>query len=330
MKKARQYRLLKKRLDEYGLERVFHHMGSLLKDIKVDSSEGVDITDRINQVGQDTMIKLLLGKALNDTNLFQQWFGNSFKVIKELDPNYGSKDDFYRELHVKMLAFIRSTPVGQALGDVENKEELENELIHYVMWLSTGGIELSFKSALNFFSNLDKEIQEEMTEEAEEFLDECEYKKNFKFYLKKKLPVISRFALEAFRLEPAAANLRAQARKDFVVTSLNGRYLIKKGTYLQGNVLTIQRNPEIFKDGTEFNIERNQRKVKRNFFTFGGPYYQRPKIRNRKCLGQELAINFLKMFMLHITQCEVEVDSIVSTSTGKTGEYIIKVNKFQC
>ena len=71
-------------------------MGNLFKSIEpIDTSTPVDITSNIDQITQDTMVKLILGAPLGDPDLFNRWFSISVKVIQNLDPNYGSLNATY-------------------------------------------------------------------------------------------------------------------------------------------------------------------------------------------------------------------------------------------
>eukprot|EP00111_Clytia_hemisphaerica_P003290 TCONS_00009382-protein len=329
-KKARQYQLLKNRLETYGLHSTFKDIQSYLKEIEVDSENTpIDIANQIAKISQDAMTKLLLGKRINNFDLFTNWFGSSLKVIKELDPTYGSKDELYQELYTQMLAYIQSTPVAKQLEDTEDKVNLENELMFFTIWLAAGGVQFSFRSALKYWAELEEEEREDLEAEIEKFMDKYNHENHFVHNLNRKLPLLTKFVMEVIRLEPAAAVIRGQARRDFIVTTSNGRYQIKQGTYLQADVVSAQRNPIKFKDADEVKLDRHSKNVKKYFYTFGGPYRQRATKTNHKCLGQTLAIDFIKMFLIHTTQCDVEIDSI-QTSTSKTGGHDIKVTKFKC
>ena len=113
-------------------------MGNLFKSIEpIDTSTPVDITSNIDQITQDTMIKLILGAPLGDPDLFNRWFSVSVKVIQNLDPNYGSLNTTYIERYEEMMNFGRSTPVGKTLGRSKNKDLFQKEAMFFTCLLYT-------------------------------------------------------------------------------------------------------------------------------------------------------------------------------------------------
>ncbi|XP_066932333.1 uncharacterized protein [Clytia hemisphaerica] len=298
--------------------------------VYVDSDKPVDISNEIGQINQDTMIKLLLGKPLNNQPLFSQWFSTTQKLIRKLDPNYGSKDEIYKQLHEKVIEFVRTTPVAQQLRNTPHKATLEKELMFFTFGFAAGGVELAMKAVFHYWKDLPSIQQKQITNEAKRFLSKRLTRGNFGNLMRHRIPFITKFVMEVLRSDTPVSNVFGIARKDFVVSSMNGRYLIKKGTHLQGNVLSVQRNPIIFtQDNEGFSMVRNQTVVKRNFFAFGGPYSQRVTVINNKCFGQELGINFLQMLVLQISQCDVKIESTPQL-LPKTGLYSIDVSKFKC
>ena len=304
-------------------------MGNLFKSIEpINSPTPVDITSKIDQITQDTMIKLILGAPLGDPDLFNRWFSVSVKVIQNLDPNYGSLNATYIERYEEMMNFVRSTPVGKTLGRSKNKDLFQKEAMFFTMWLATGGVVAGQRASLRFLTDLSASDRKLIQDEADGF-HRC-LKRGHKFnncFVRTKF--IDQFVMEVLRLETPVANVRGRAIKDFVLTSLNGRYQIKKGDWLIGNVLSAQRDPEFFKNHSSFDMHRSQRNTKENFFTFGGPYYQKPTPTNHKCIGQRLAISFMKMFILHFTQCDAKLGPLVQ-SPSKTSRVQINASKFSC
>ena len=303
-------------------------MGKMFKSFTpIDSEEPVDITTSIDQITQDTMIKLILGAPLGDPELFVSWFSISLKVIESLDPNYGSLDEVYKERYEEMMKFIRSTPVVKSFKHSKNRELYENEAMFFTIWLAAGGTVLGQKASLRFLEALSEEDRKLIQDEADHF-HQCIKSHDF-HHCFSCTKYIDRFVLEVLRLETPVANVRGQAIKDFVLTSLNGRFEIKKGDWLIGNVLSAQRDPKFFKDHATFDMHRNERNTKKNFFTFGGPYHQDVTFTNHKCIGQKLAMSFMKMFILHFTQCDSTLGPLVQ-SPSKTGGVQIYASKFSC
>ena len=320
---------MRRRLQTFGLDNVFKYMGRMFAGIKpIDSSSPVDITSQIDQITQDTMIKLLLGAPLKNPALFNKWFLTSFKIIKELDPNYGVSDEAYKKIFEEMMAFIRTTPVVKGFRHKSNFAELEKEMMFFTIWLAAAGVVLGQKASLKFYAELSKEDLSLIEDDAGKFFACLQRRRNFNACFSR-LDSIDRFVMEVLRLESPVANVRARARKDFVLTSLHGRFQIKKGDWIQGSVLTAQRGPEFFKDHAKFDMHRNQRNTKKNFFAFGGPYHQKPTLRNHKCLGQSIATSFMKMFILHLTQCDTKLGPLLQSPT-KTGGVLINASKFDC
>ena len=131
------------------------------------------------------------------------------------------------------------------------------------------------------------------------------------------LPLITGFALETIRLNNPVTAISARARHDFILTSLNGRFKIKKDDYLLANIIGVMQNPNRLSNADSFDMRRNARDLKRNIFGFGGPYGQKATLENHKCPGQKIAIDFMKMFVLHLTKCDVEPSTSIPLSVVK-------------
>ena len=304
-------------------------MGQLFASIKpIDSAEPVDVTSKMDKIIQDTMTRLLLGTPLNNPGLFTKWFSTTIKVIKDLDPTFGQSDATYKAVHKEMMSYIRSTPVAKNIKNSHDKEYLENEILFFSMWLAAGGVVLGQRSSLRFYRELSDKDRNLIRKEAVGFYRCLHYRKHFNKCFDR-LHYTERFVMEVLRLESPVANVGGRAIRDFVITSLHGRFQIKKGDWLQGNVLTAQRCPHVFKENSKFNMHRNVQNTKNNFFDFGGPYFQKSTLQNHKCIGQNLAISFMKMFLLHFTRCDVDLGPILQSPT-KTGGIIIKASKLKC
>ena len=304
-------------------------MGSLFASIKpVESTVPVDVTLQLDTITLDTMTELLLGAPLNNPLLFAKWFPTTVKVIKELDPNYGKSDAEDKVLYEEIMKFIRNTPVAKEVKDSPNKNYLENEMMFFALWQAAGGVVLGQRSLLRFYKDLSTKDRSYIQQEADWFYMCLQKSKPFNECFSRLL-YVEKSVMEVLRLESPVANIRGRAIRDFLITSLYGRFQIKKGDWLQGNVVTAQRSPRIFEDSTKFSMHRNLYKTKKNFFDFGGPFYQKPTFPNHKCTGQHIAINFMKMFLLHFTRCDENLGPILQSPT-KTGGILVKATKLKC
>jgi len=329
IKKIRQYRLLNDRTKKLGLYGIFKIIRQeMKKQPRIASSSGkpASINNAINEVTVNTFTRVFLGKALNDYELFKQWFGISVVLKPVLDPTFGSRNAEYKEIANKMFKFVKSTPIIKKAAKSTDTTTMEKEFIWFTMWLGAEGVRRAHISMVKRFHTMTNKQKAMIQDEAARFFSSLERHGSRSFsWLYKGLKVIDTFVLEMIRLESPVLTIHGRARKDFVVNSMNGRYQIKKDDYLQALVHSAMRNPKIFgEEGKdELDLKRNRNKIKKNMFAFGGPFYQRPRPENHKCIGQDTALNIMKLMVLNLARCHLNVDAV-----DASGDII--ANNFTC
>ena len=171
-----------------------------------------------------------------------------------------------------------------------------------------------------------------MIAEVDQFNDTCSESMDDRL---KALDVVDRFTLEVFRYAPPVTQVQAKASKDFVLDSLQGKYVIKKGTFLTGYSYGAQRDPKTFRCPHQFTATSGDKEhCKRNFFAFGGPFNMKPRNDNRKCLGQDTSLDMVKMFVTMFAKCEIEaVSSLkfteITANRNVASDEPLRVSKFE-
>ena len=307
-KKQGMWNILYRAEEKYGNKGLYEllkkHWESVLPLIK---DEDTNVDNLIDVVTVRTLTEYFFDKAFDlDLKTYLLWF---LKGVTPKNVQAPSMDEETELLSQKMYDYLDSTPWAKEVlpqllkEDKRSAEDLKSEALFFAFGFSAFGLKSGMSSAVPLFLLLEDDIKSKMMLEIDQF--NADDGKS----MDEKLDAFAsgtKFALEVFRYLPSVTANHAKASKDFVLESLQGRYLIKKGTCLTGYPYGVQRNPQTFRCPRQFTMTGDQEHCKRNFFAFGGPYNQEPTNQNRKCLGQNISLMMVKMFVTLFAKCNIE------------------------
>eukprot|EP00111_Clytia_hemisphaerica_P000818 TCONS_00002395-protein len=337
-KKLGMLRILKSAEKKYGIEGLFKilkkHWDFVLPLIK---NNQTNVDDLIHVITVRTLTEYFFDKPFDlDLKVYVIWFLRG--LTPKNDPNQ-KLDDLGKKVTEQMYSYIDSTPWAKnhlprllRWDKRKNRETLKSEALFFAFIFSAFGLRSAIASTVPLYLNLDKATKSIILKEVNTF-----HEANGKS-MDEKLEdffITDRFVTEVFRFLPPVTQVFGRARKDFTLDSLQGRYTVKKGTYLTGYPYGAQRDPYTFRLPNLFTTTGDQSQVKENFFAFGGPYYQKARVHNRKCLGQEISLNMAKMFVALFARCDIEAVSSLKFTESNPQRVIasdepLKVNKFKC
>ena len=309
------------------------HWDSVLPSIK---DEKTNVDNLIDVVTVRTLTEFFFDKAFDlDLKVFLMWF---YKGMTPKNNPGMAADEETEQLSKQMYDYLDSTPWAKEVlpqllrEDKRSAEVLKGEALFFAFVFSAYGMKSGMSSAVPLFLNLDEEMKTKMIKEVDQFNgkdDEKSIDEKLKAF-----SAVDRFALEVFRYLPPVTQVHAKASKDFVLDSLQGRYMIKKGTFLTGYTYGAQRDPKTFRCPHEFAMTGDQEHCKRNFFAFGGPFNMEPSNENRKCLGQDISLNMVKMFVTMFAKCKIEPVSSLKFTESNAKRVIasdepLRVKKFE-
>ncbi|XP_066913174.1 uncharacterized protein [Clytia hemisphaerica] len=336
-KKAGMWKILSMAEEKYGNEGLYKilkkHWESVLPLIK---DEETNVDNLIDAVTVKTLTEFFFDKAFDlDLKTFLVWF------IKGLTPKNTpglELDDVGKQATNQMYDYMDSTPWAQNIlpellkTDSRDAETLKSEALFFAFIFSAFGLKSGLSSTIPLFLNLDDDTRNKILEEIDAFNQDDGKSMDKKL---KVFDVTDRFATEVFRYLPPVVQVQGRAKKDFVLNSLQGKYVVKKGSYMTGYSYGAQRNQNAVRCSYQFSTTGDQKHIQENFFAFGGPFNQEPQNDNRKCLGQHISLNMTKMFVALFARCEIEVVSSLKFTESNPTRVIasdepLRVSEFQC
>ena len=339
-KKEGMMKILDRAMNDLGWQGLFNifqkHWKAALPLIK---DENTNVENLIDDVTLDAFCEFFFGAPFAlPIGAFFKWFMIGLTPKSKTPPE--KLDAESQKIVDAVYNWLDSTPFAKNVlpeflkTDSRSAEELKSEALAFCFVFAAFGMRSGLASSLSLYLNVNELTKNRIKRESRKF-----FSPNNKRCMNKKLAelkVIERFATEVYRFYPPVEQVFARAKKDFVLDSLQGRYMVKKGTYITGYSYGAQRDSRVFRSPERFYTRRNTRNVKRNFFTFGGPYKMKPTKNNRKCLGQEVALNMTKMFVAMFSQCDIVPASNTaftekSSPTRKVAsDEPLRVKKFSC
>ena len=341
IKKRGMWKILQRAQRNKGYQGLYEilkkHTSEVLSTVKGDRT---DIEPLLDLIKVRTITEYFFDKAFDlSLEVSSAWFAQSFTPKNKPDAKLTEKA---KGLNKLMYDYIDRTPWGKYTirskqyrrGDRRSLETLKSEALFFAIVFSAfpfsfsnGALSLrsGLASSIPLFVGLNNATRATLLKEVDRF------NQNDGKSMKEKLGdfhAMDRFVLEVYRLFPPLTQVFARARTNFILDSLQGRYFIKKGTYFIGYSYGAQRDPDTFRFPNEFTMTGDEEHTKNNFFTFSGLFYQKPTFSNRKCLGQYLEMNLLKMFLSIVSKCEIELVSSPAQILVKKERVLVK--KFKC
>ena len=314
------------------------HTSEVLSSVK--QCDQTDIEPLLDYIKVRTVTEYFFDKAFDlSLEVSSAWFAQSTSLKSKPEAKLTEEG---KRLNKLMYDYIDRTPWGKyTVTDPQYRKEdprsldtLKSEALFFAIIFSAfpfsfsnGAMSLKsgLASSIPLFAGLNNETRAHLLKEVDLFNQKdgkCIEEKLGAF------DAMDRFVLEVYRLFPPLTQVFARAKTNFILDSLQGRYFIKKGTYFIGYSYGAQHDPKTFRFPNEFTMTGDVEHTKNNFFTFAGPYHQKPTFSNRKCLGQDLEMNLLKMFLSIVTKCEIEFVSNPAQILVKKERVLVK--KFKC
>lgn len=107
------------------------------------------------------------------------------------------------------------------------------------------------------------------------------------------MPLVASTVFEALRIDPPVPYQYARAKKDFVVSSHDARFKIKKGEFLGGVNWAVSRDPKVFKsDPATFMPRRfmgpEGEKLLDHLVWSNGRQTGESSVNNKQCAGKDI------------------------------------------
>ena len=309
--KRNYYKIYRHAYEKYGLEWLFNvlkHKFDASFPIQGVNAPQVPVEQILDGIAISSFAHFMFGKDFTEFKLFAQYS----KVFSVNNPPTDQDEDIIN----RMFEVIAETPLIKdelktVFGRGKDKNEAIAEAIFGVLGAGVSGLRFAMNSIAPLLLNLKAEDRNRITEEANTFFEKGNTK-SFDEKLKNAV-FIERFVLEMIRyIGGALGHIIFEANSDFIINSYNGYYRIYKGQTIIVQHYASQRNPDTFRFPDQFTLTGNEEYLKENFFAFSGPYHQKPKYRNRKCPGQDLALSMVKMYVIHLARCDIDPASDLS------------------
>ena len=314
--------VLKHRLENVTLAEMSKVVQEKFESIDLTKKDDFDFERAIDSIGFSYTSFVILGEVLPDVDAYREWFGRCI--------HSNLKDKFLwlftcgtdRRVAQKNLDIVNKTPTVQNIQEIlpnlsktDTVEGQSLELMHNLYFNGPPVLAEYFISCIaRFHDSLTDDERQAIIVEAEDFLkkDPTTYEATFD-----KLDLIDSFVFEVLRMNPIhVCGSHGRARKDFIMESSTGKFKVYKGELITDFVFAMHRDPNVFDEPTKFKMTRDKQHVKEYLVPFGGPYLQKATFTNSKCPGQDLMVTAMKLFVIHMTKCTMDVKSDV-TYTGK-------------
>ena len=314
--------VLKHRLENVTLAEMSKVVQEKFESIDLTKKDDFDFERAIDSIGFSYTSFVILGEVLPDVDAYREWFGRCI--------HSNLKDKFLwlftcgtdRRVAQKNLDIVNKTPTVQNIQEIlpnlsktDTVEGQSLELMHNLYFNGPPVLAEYFISCIaRFHDSLTDDERQAIIVEAEDFLkkDPTTYEAAFD-----KLDLIDSFVFEVLRMNPIhVCGSHGRARKDFIMESSTGKFKVYKGELITDFVFAMHRDPNVFDEPTKFKMTRDKQHVKEYLVPFGGPYLQKATFTNSKCPGQDLMVTAMKLFVIHMTKCTMDVKSDV-TYTGK-------------
>ena len=137
------------------------------------------------------------------------------------------------------------------------------------------------------------------------------------------LKTIESFVLEVLRLHPPAHKIFGIARRQFIISSQFKQFTIPEGSLLCGDIYHSHRDAHYFNNPYNFDCKRFKQtpELKDHLFSFGG-IFSNKDLATHNCLGQHLAMEILKISVVHLCFYDIEATVMPVWSGTKYGRLI--------
>lgn len=181
-----------------------------------------------------------------------------------------------------------------------SKEETIHNLLFVLGFNAFGGFTVFFPSLFSTIGS-DPELQVKLREEVR---SKIKPGTELTFESIKDLELVSSVVYETLRLNPPVPNQYARARKDFILSSHDSVFEIKKGDLLCGFQKLAMRDPNIFDDPETFVADRFTKEKGRELLNYlfwsNGPQTGSPSEANKQCAAKDYVTTTAILLVAHI------------------------------
>uniref|UniRef100_A0A5B6ZEC8 Putative CYP74B24 n=1 Tax=Davidia involucrata TaxID=16924 RepID=A0A5B6ZEC8_DAVIN len=194
----------------------------------------------------------------------------------------------------------------------------EQETIHNLLFVlgfnAFGGFTVFFPTLLSTLGTDKTGLQEKLRKEVRE---KSGSSSALSFDSVKDMELVQSFVYETLRLNPPVPAQYARARKDFLLSSHDSVYEIKKGELLCGYQPLVMRDPKVFDDPETFVVDRFTKEKGRELLNYlywsNGPQTGSPSESNKQCVAKDYVPLTACLFVAYLFR---RYDSITLDSSG--------------
>ncbi|KAM7495222.1 hypothetical protein LguiB_029831 [Lonicera macranthoides] len=218
----------------------------------------------------------------------------------------------------KLVQFIETTGKEAVDRGVTEFKLTKKDALHNLLFVmgfnAFGGLSLLFLALLGRLGSDTTGLQPRLRAEARE-----KGGANLSFDSVKEMELIHGFVYESLRFQPTVPSQYGRAKKDFLLSSHDAVYEIKKGELLVGFLPVVMRDPKVYDDPDTFKCERFINEKGKDLLNYlywsNGPQTGEPTASNKMCAAKDMVI-FMACFLLaHMLR---RYDSITLDSSSIT------------
>ncbi|XP_010248046.1 PREDICTED: fatty acid hydroperoxide lyase, chloroplastic [Nelumbo nucifera] len=201
----------------------------------------------------------------------------------------------------------------------------EEETIHNLLFVlgfnAFGGFSVFLPSLITTLGSGKTGLQDKLRQEVREKVGSS----SLGFDSVREMELVQSFVYETLRYNPPVPLQFARARKDFILSSYDSSYEIKKGELLCGYQLLAMRDPKVFDEPETFQPERFTKEKGQQLLNYlywsNGPQTGSPSTSNKQCAAKDhvvvTACLFLADLFLRYDSFTTDGSSITAVEKAK-------------
>nr|AYM55649.1 cytochrome p450 [Croton stellatopilosus] len=193
----------------------------------------------------------------------------------------------------------------------------EEETVHNILFIlgfnAYGGFSIFIPTLFNTIASDTTGLQEKLRKEARE-----NGGPNLTFDSVKDMPLIESVVYETLRLNPPVPLQYARARKDFLLSSHDSVFEVKKGELLCGYQKLVMQDSKIFNEPESFKPDRfvgSGKELLNYLYWSNGPQTGSPSASNKQCSAKDYVTLSASLMVAHLFR---RYDSITGDATSIT------------
>lgn len=221
----------------------------------------------------------------------------------------------YKKLYEFVEKHSKEVERGKTEFGLSHEETIHN-LIFILGFNAFGGFSIFLPTLLNAIGS-DSDLQVKLRKEVREKLGES--KSTLSFDSVKKMELVQSVVYETLRLNPPVPLQFGRARNDFVLSSHDSAFEVKKGELLCGFQKLVMRDPKVFDDPETFVSDRFVSQKGRELLSYlywsNGPQTGSPSESNKQCAAKDIVTLSASLVVASLFR---RYDSITCTSSAIT------------